>query len=103
VHQTTIEIRISGIRREEFPNHDLETGKRIDIPKIEAPDREDERARVQPLCHVTHLFVDERGPGHARRLVLRAGTTGATDSPDDLAILDQRNAAAHGNHVVQSQ
>ncbi len=32
---------------------------------------------------------------------MRAGAAGAADGTDDLAVLDQRNAAPRGDHVIE--
>src|SRR5262252_8607603 len=54
-----------------------------------------------PYCSGGWLLVDERRTGGADHLVLRAGAAGAADGADDLAVLDQRNAAARGDHVIE--
>src|SRR6202023_558286 len=49
------------------------------------------------------LLVDRARRRGAGRLVLRAGAAGATDGADQLAALDQRNAAARSNDVVEGE
>src|SRR5580704_15645387 len=49
------------------------------------------------------LFADRRGAGRARDLVLRARATGTADRADQLAVVDQRNAAARAHDVVNRQ
>src|SRR5580692_8697157 len=46
-------------------------------------------------------LIDRGRSGHAEHLVLRAGSAGTTDSADDLAVLDQRNAATRGDRIVE--
>src|SRR5712692_528234 len=47
------------------------------------------------------LLVDGRGARLAHHLVLRAGGAGTADGADDAAVLDQRDAAARGDDVVE--
>ena len=49
------------------------------------------------------LLPDRGRAGRARDLVLRAGAAGAADAADDPAVLDQRDAAARGDDVVERQ
>src|SRR5262245_35291843 len=56
----------------------------------------------QRIRHVSgRLLVDRRGTRRADNLVLRAGAARATDSTNDPAILNQRNAPARGNDVIE--
>src|ERR1700728_2309752 len=48
-------------------------------------------------------LVDRRRGGGARHLVLRAGAAGAADGTDDLAVLDQGDAATRGDDIVKRQ
>src|SRR6202011_5094765 len=49
------------------------------------------------------LLVDQARTGRADHFVLRAGTAGTADGADDLAAVDQRNAAARGDDVIERQ
>src|SRR5271165_7448554 len=49
------------------------------------------------------LLVDRGGADRTHCLILRAGTAGATDGADDLAVFDQRDTPAGGDDVVERQ
>src|ERR1700726_1630181 len=51
----------------------------------------------------TKLFIDRGGAGLAHHLVLGSGAARAADRADDPVVLDQRNAAARSDDVVESE
>src|SRR5579862_7162488 len=52
-----------------------------------------------PLLRLVHSI----GGGGAGRLILRTGAAGAADCADDLAVVDQRYAAARRDDVIERQ
>src|SRR5271155_171705 len=77
------------------------------LPEQSACFRQGSHAKPNQRLHhsgaAATLFVDRRRGGRARDLVLRAGGAGTADRADQLAVLDQRDAAARAHDIVDRQ
>src|SRR5262249_28834621 len=77
-----------------------------DGPRLRRPDRPTEPNSIVACgqtLRATRLLVDERRTCVADHLILRPGAARTTDSADDLAVLDQRDAAPRRDDVIEAQ
>src|SRR5262245_38090736 len=61
-----------------------------------------QRSQRDRRLQATRLLVDERRTCRADHLVLRPGAPRTTDGADDLAALDQRDAAPRRDDVIEA-